>query len=354
VLKQYEVAEQYYELVLEKDPENGPSLNNLSLIFEGRNKLVEALGFAKRAAEAEPKNERYVARYEQLQKNVYHQPKSGKKPISEAKEVKQFIRSVESKEKEITKSLRFEIFKRDKFTCQYCGRQTPTVVLEIDHIIPKVEGGPLADPNNLITACFDCNRGKGKIPLGVQRVKDDRKEAIQQEREKQLQIKEYEEFLKEKQEHDGRTIEELNEHWSNLCENRYDLNLSGIDALKRFLKFLTPAEIKDSMEIAASRIPITQLESRFKYFCGVCYNKKDEKTGDSSRKTFKNVQKYYLSQPRGSGYHKEYLLKKLCGRYTEEVLKEAVDVAFSRGQSNYWEAFCEALADLTGDEIPAR
>lgn len=61
----------------------------------------------------------------------------------------------------ISKKQRFEIFKRDKFTCQYCGRMAPDVVLEIDHIKPVCEGGTNGDLN-LITSCFDCNRGKGK------------------------------------------------------------------------------------------------------------------------------------------------------------------------------------------------
>jgi 5-methylcytosine-specific restriction endonuclease McrA len=29
----------------------------------------------------------------------------------------------------ITKKLRFEVFKRDNFTCRYCGRKTPEVIL---------------------------------------------------------------------------------------------------------------------------------------------------------------------------------------------------------------------------------
>lgn len=66
-----------------------------------------------------------------------------------------------ARRKPITKSLRFEVFKRDSFTCQYCGQNAPDVVLEIDHITPVVEGGE-NDVMNLITSCFDCNRGKGK------------------------------------------------------------------------------------------------------------------------------------------------------------------------------------------------
>ncbi len=65
------------------------------------------------------------------------------------------------KRKPLPKSIRFEVFKRDSFTCQYCGRSAPDVILECDHIVPVAEGGK-DEPINLITSCRDCNRGKGK------------------------------------------------------------------------------------------------------------------------------------------------------------------------------------------------
>jgi 5-methylcytosine-specific restriction endonuclease McrA len=51
-----------------------------------------------------------------------------------------------------------EIFRRDNYTCQYCGRQTPH--LTIDHLIPRHRGGGLRW-DNLVTACPACNRRKG-------------------------------------------------------------------------------------------------------------------------------------------------------------------------------------------------
>lgn len=65
------------------------------------------------------------------------------------------------KRKAISKKLRFEVFKRDSFTCQYCGRKAPDVVLEVDHIKPVAQGGTNTILN-LITSCRECNRGKGK------------------------------------------------------------------------------------------------------------------------------------------------------------------------------------------------
>lgn len=66
--------------------------------------------------------------------------------------------------KPISKKTRFEIFKRDSFCCQYCGKSSPEVILEIDHINPVAKGGK-NDRLNLITACFDCNRGKSDRKL---------------------------------------------------------------------------------------------------------------------------------------------------------------------------------------------
>lgn len=55
--------------------------------------------------------------------------------------------------------LRFEILRRDGFRCQYCGATAQETRLEVDHIIPVAKGGT-SDPDNLITACMACNRGK--------------------------------------------------------------------------------------------------------------------------------------------------------------------------------------------------
>jgi hypothetical protein len=61
--------------------------------------------------------------------------------------------------------LRFEVFKRDLFACQYCGRKAPDVVLNADHIHPVAAGGT-NDLMNLVTSCRDCNSGKSDRLLG--------------------------------------------------------------------------------------------------------------------------------------------------------------------------------------------
>jgi 5-methylcytosine-specific restriction endonuclease McrA len=85
----------------------------------------------------------------------------------------------------ITKKDRFDVFKRDGFVCQYCGGTPPKVVLEIDHINPKSNGGE-NNKDNYITSCFDCNRGKGKTELSVLPQTLIRKTEIIEERKEQL------------------------------------------------------------------------------------------------------------------------------------------------------------------------
>lgn len=65
----------------------------------------------------------------------------------------------------LNRRLRWQIFRRDKFACGYCGLSAQDgAVLEVDHIHPRAEGGS-DDPSNLITACSDCNSGKSDMPL---------------------------------------------------------------------------------------------------------------------------------------------------------------------------------------------
>jgi 5-methylcytosine-specific restriction endonuclease McrA len=57
---------------------------------------------------------------------------------------------------------RRDIFLRDRYTCQYCGRQTRDLTL--DHVIPRNRGGQ-HDWDNVVAACKSCNHRKaGRTP----------------------------------------------------------------------------------------------------------------------------------------------------------------------------------------------
>jgi 5-methylcytosine-specific restriction endonuclease McrA len=59
--------------------------------------------------------------------------------------------------KATSKGVRFEVFKRDAFTCQHCGQKDPDVLLQVDHIEPVSKGGS-NDMLSLTTSCRDCTR----------------------------------------------------------------------------------------------------------------------------------------------------------------------------------------------------
>lgn len=59
---------------------------------------------------------------------------------------------------------RKNIYLRDNYTCQYCGKQYDIKLLTYDHVIPKSKWPNNSSPTswtNIVTACTDCNRKKG-------------------------------------------------------------------------------------------------------------------------------------------------------------------------------------------------
>jgi len=57
----------------------------------------------------------------------------------------------------IPTALRWQVWRRDDFTCQACGTRER---LSVDHIVPESRGGPMT-LTNLQTLCMSCNSRKG-------------------------------------------------------------------------------------------------------------------------------------------------------------------------------------------------
>ena len=74
----------------------------------------------------------------------------------------------EANRKPLSDKKRFMILERDGFRCQYCGATAEQSRLEVDHIVPVSKGGT-NDPDNLVTACHECNSGKRAHIIGEPR-----------------------------------------------------------------------------------------------------------------------------------------------------------------------------------------
>ena len=167
-----------------------------------------------------------------------------------------------------SRKIRFDVFKRDGFKCQYCGRTPPAVILELDHIIPKSKAGP-ENINNYITACFDCNRGKGKhkldtIPLGI----SDNVESI---KERRRQLKAFNRLIEQQEQEYEDGIQAINEVFSDSFPNKEPTDKFNRISTKRFLSLLPLAKVQDAMALACS-IKSDDPEKAILYFCGICWN----------------------------------------------------------------------------------
>lgn len=168
----------------------------------------------------------------------------------------------------ISKKLRFDVFKRDGFACAYCGAHpSETVLLEVDHIHPVVEGGG-DDIDNLVTACFACNRGKGAGLLtdAPQSLKDKAAQTI----EREAQIRAYHEIMEERKK---RRDEEL---WSvaDIFMQRFsddNIRRSHLSSIRTFLDRLDCYEVQEAMEKATNKL--SDRSRAFSYFCGICWAK---------------------------------------------------------------------------------
>lgn len=176
----------------------------------------------------------------------------------------------------LSKSVRFDVFRRDKFTCIYCGRKPPCVILHVDHILPRVEGGGDTE-DNLVTSCSDCNLGKGvKVlnegvtPLDI---------SLEERQERLDQLKAYQELLRSEEDFKRECLHSVIERWAR-CDGQdgeapeWTIPSELENAARKFLKLLPLDEVLDSVEEAHGNSRIS-LGRRFKYFCGICWRKID-------------------------------------------------------------------------------
>jgi len=172
------------------------------------------------------------------------------------------------KRESFTKKKRFDIFKRDGFRCQYCGSSPPEVVLEIDHIHPISKGGTNTI-DNLLTACFDCNRGKsnGLLEVAPESIAD-KAEKLAEKRE---QLKAYERLQKSIRKEQDKQIDELQEIMRSHHPGKVFSDKFKLDIRRQFMPRLAFFHIREAMEQAMVRARQGGCEGAVKYFCGICW-----------------------------------------------------------------------------------
>lgn len=148
----------------------------------------------------------------------------------------------------LTKKIRFEGFKRDSFTCQYCGAKAPDVLLEIDHIQPVSKNGT-SDIFNLITACKSCNAGKSNRELSDKTVFEKQHNQLSELQERKEQIEMMVEWQRELGNLDDFAVNEVANYWSELVPNS-TLNEDGKKYLEKLITKFSIDMVMEAMRIA--------------------------------------------------------------------------------------------------------
>jgi hypothetical protein len=157
------------------------------------------------------------------------------------------IKSAKNKRVGISKRVRFEVFKRDSFACQYCGRSAPEVILELDHINP-VSGGGGNDIMNLVTACEGCNAGKSDRLLDDKSAIAKQKAQLDQLNERREQLEMMLQWREGLSQIDEQQIDAFDSEFAKATG--CTLSEHGRGKLKRWLKHHSLAALLEAMDAA--------------------------------------------------------------------------------------------------------
>lgn len=185
--------------------------------------------------------------------------------------------------KQIPKSVRFEVLKRDKFTCQYCGREAPDVILEIDHIIPVSKGGDNSIMN-LVTSCRDCNRGKSDKELSDDAAIKKQKQQLDDMQDRRDQMEMMVEWRKELFKQSEAEVEMISDIFHAYTD--YTPRQSARLEIKNLIRRFGIDEVCIATEISIAKYfdgGIMSLDYVVSKIGGVCYNRKRKREEDAEQ-----------------------------------------------------------------------
>ena len=245
--------------------------------------------------------------------------------------------------KAISVKLRFEVFKRDNFTCQYCGRKSPDVILHVDHIDPVKNGG---DNNiiNLITSCADCNFGKKHYLLTDNTVLEKQKKEIKELTKKR---KELEILVKEREKVRDFGSAELNEavkHYNSKFKNNH-ISYVDTQTLKRIIKKFGLITVLNAIDDVDYRYREPNEFTKCRFLAEKVAKKLyyEAKSPEDKRVTYlKSLVKKL------NGYYNEKIFYKMIGIYKKEGLNIETLISATENLSFYsFESFVKTIENST-------
>ncbi|MDY6127015.1 HNH endonuclease [Anaerococcus sp.] len=246
-----------------------------------------------------------------------------------------------TKRKSLSKKTRFEVFKRDAFTCQYCGRSVPDVILEVDHIKPVSKGGD-NEMINLITSCRDCNRGKSDREItdnSTVLLQQKELEALQEKRNQLNMMLEWREGLKKL---DDDKVNIIKSQFENECECTVKDN--GIKQIEKWVKKYPIMTLLEAMDRSISQYD--DLEEAFNMIPRIAYYVNNpEKEIDPEIRYASGILNNRLDY-----YNKSKGLKLLIEASKYVGFTELQDMARTVKNWTEFRRYCEGILDEGEDE----
>lgn len=166
----------------------------------------------------------------------------------------------------VSKRTRFEVLRRDNYTCRYC--RSASNELTVDHVTPVALGG-LDDPTNLVAACRDCNAGKGSSAPDQAFVADVDRDALRWARAISVAAEKVDDESAER----DQFLDYLSREWMGRVPHAPSLPDDwAVSAWAFFKRGLPVSAMDEAIDIAAVTDAVPN-RARWKYFCGICWNK---------------------------------------------------------------------------------
>ncbi len=167
----------------------------------------------------------------------------------------------------VSKRTRFEVLRRDNHTCRYChSTDNP---LTIDHVVPVTLGGT-DDPSNLVACCRDCNAGKSSSAPDAALVDEVSEDAIRWARA----MRKAQEFAAFRRQEEADRARRFTERWAAYTyPNGSSVPMPSTapaTVLSMLDSGLTFDDIDEAIAVAMGK---RNCDDRFRYFCGVAWNK---------------------------------------------------------------------------------
>ena len=146
-------------------------------------------------------------------------------------------------------------------------------MLHVDHVVAVANGGSNVD-ENLVTACSNCNHGKGTKSTDQAVMPRDYEQLAVDAKERAEQLRVYREHLQTLRNEMHQAVDMVGARFWGENLTWSQSAATSRQKVERFIELLGLGEVIEAAKIANARIPDDRRSAqRFAYFCGVCWNR---------------------------------------------------------------------------------